>query len=432
MRENMYTIRMQHKRIFSWIVLMLLVILFSCNVTFLFKLNKCAIILSCIMIVLIICTVFYTNGIDMMLLFLFCSDYILVPIIIQYLTGASYGLLQQGRVYLYIPEILTFAFIYNVIIAVLNLVFKFRGKESELLQVKDYKLTDVSIQINNLIGIVFTIVAFPRLGFDNSSTRFDMLLPGHAWNQLAIVALLFNLPYLKTKKSVQLTYLFVISWFLIDGERADITGLILGLLVFYLMKKAQQKTKISFKQYLLSFLFLLIFVGLLNIIVSLRQNNQSMEFSDLIRGVLITPTTADVGYLYNVSIDFFKKFGLLNGKIFISNLQSIIPLADPVGFDKIIISANYANPGGEPLFAEPIMDFGMKGIFFIPILDFLIFYFFVSRKNIFLKKEFLVILCLIPRIVWYGRGYAYTSVLFFVPFLFLVDYCTNKFSFKSK
>ncbi len=58
------------------------------------------------------------------------------------------------------------------------------------------------------------------------------------------------------------------------------------------------------------------------------------------------------------------------------------------------------------------------------------FYNLPSRKNKFFKKEFLVILCLIPRIVWYGRGYAYTSVLFFVPFLFLVDYCANKFSFK--
>lgn len=428
----MHTARTQRKRIFSWIVLILLIIFFSCNVTFLFELNKCAIVLSCIMIVLLIGTVFYINGIDMMLLFLFCSDYILVPIMIQYWTGSSYGLLQQGKVYLYVPEILTFAFIYNAVMVALNLIFKFHDKESKLLQAQDCELTNVSIQINNLIAMVFTIVAFPRLGFGNSSIRFDMLLPGHAWNQLAIVALLFNLPYLKTKRSVQLAYLFVVSWFLIDGERADITGLILGLLVFYLMNKAQQKNRISLKQYILSFLFLLVFVCLLNVIVSLRQSNQTMRFSDLIRGVLITPTTADVGYLYNVSIDFFKKFGCLNGKIFISNLQSIIPLADPVGFDKIIISANYANPGGEPLFAEPIMDFGMKGIFFMPILDFLIFYFFVSRKNKFFKKEFLVILCLIPRIVWYGRGYAYTSVLFFVPFLFLVDYCANKFSFKFK
>lgn len=422
----------QHKRIFSLVTLILLVVLFSCNVTFLFEWNKSAIIMSFIMIVLILCTVFYSNGIDMILLFLFCSDYILIPLTIQYWTGSSYGLLQQGKVYLYIPEILTFVFIYNAIIAVLNLVFKFHDKEINLLQVEDFELTDVSILVNNLTAIVFTIVAFPRLGFDNSATRFDMLLPGHAWNQLAIVALLFNFPYLKTKRSVQITYLFVVAWFLVDGERADITGLVLGLLVFYLMNKAQQKARISLKQYVVSFIFLLIFVGLLNIIVSLRQNNQSMGISDLIRGTLITPTTADVGYLYNVSIDFTKKFGSLNGKILMSNLQSIIPLADPVGFDKIIISANYANPGGEPLFAEPIMDFGTKGIFFIPILDFFIFYFFVSRKNTFLKKEFLVILCLIPRIVWYGRGYAYTSVLFFVPFLFLVDYCANKFSFKSE
>ncbi len=74
------------------------------------------------------------------------------------------------------------------------------------------------------------------------------------------------------------------------------------------------------------------------------------------------------------------------------------------------------------------MDFGIKGIYFVSILDFLFFRIFVQYKNLFFKYEFILMLSSIPRMVWYGRSYTYSSILFFVPILFIVNYFIDKYS----
>lgn len=108
------------------------------------------------------------------------------------------------------------------------------NNEEKIINLDSLNLSSLNIIFNNLIAIIFTIVAFPRLTLHVvAAQRFDMLLPGQAWNQLAVVALLFNIRYLKERTSVKLVYIFVICWFLLNGERADITGLILGLVVFF-------------------------------------------------------------------------------------------------------------------------------------------------------------------------------------------------------
>lgn len=138
------------------------------------------------------------NGIDLLFFFLLCLNILLIPIIIQYFSGESYGLLAKNLYPIYIPELLTATYIYNICIIFLSLITNFSTNEYMLIDLKFDKLNNATILFNELVAVMFAIVAFPRLSITaNSSERFDMLLPGHAWNQLAVVALLFNLPYLK-------------------------------------------------------------------------------------------------------------------------------------------------------------------------------------------------------------------------------------------
>lgn len=367
------------------------------------------------------------NGIDLLFFFLLCLNILLIPIIIQYFSGESYGLLAKNLYPIYIPELLTATYIYNICIIFLSLITNFSTNEYMLIDLKFDKLNNATILFNELVAVMFAIVAFPRLSITaNSSERFDMLLPGHAWNQLAVVALLFNLPYLKKRLDVKLVYAFVTLWFLLNGERADITGLVLGLICYYLMNSGKKISKPMIKKVFLAFVTVLLIVLLLNLIVAVRQGNSSISIVSLINGIIITPTTADVGYLYNISIDYFEKFGGLKGAIFKTNVLSAIPLYEPYGFSSIISSANYPNPGGEPLLAEPIMDFGFSGLILISIFDFALFRLVVQFKNNFFKYEYITLLCLIPRIVWYGRNYAYTSILIFVPLMFLMNKFISK------
>jgi len=326
------------------------------------------------------------------------------------------------------PQLINYNYIYCFLFLLLSIIFDYRKKELDLVELRINNKKNLTIVVNNLVAVLFTFVAFPRLGFSSSANgRFNMLLPGHAWNQLAIVALIFNFPYLRKKTSVKLTYLFVVSWFLINGERADITGLVFGILIYILVKKSGQKDLGKILRAFLIFLFLFLFVVLLNSIATLRHG-QEITFLSAVKGLLTTPTTSDVGYLFNVAIDYEQSFGTLKGQLLKANLISAIPFTSPSGFNTLTEAVNYFNPGGEPILAMPIMDFGIKGIYFISILDFLFFRIFVQYKNLFFKYEFILILSSIPRMVWYGRSYTYSSILFFVPILFIVNYFIDKYS----
>lgn len=371
---------------------------------------------------------FYVNGIDFITFYLICTTALLFPIMIQYFTNSSYGDLSLNLVFLHMPQLINYNYIYCFLFLLLSIIFDYRKKELDLVELRFNNKKNLTIVVNNLVAVLFTFVAFPRLGFSSSANeRFNMLLPGHAWNQLAIVALIFNFPYLRKKTSVKLTYLFVVSWFLINGERADITGLVLGISIYILMEKSGQKDLGKILRAFLIFLFLFLFLVLLNSIATLR-NGQEVTFLSEVKGLLTTPTTSDVGYLFNVAIDYEQCFGTLKGQLLKANLISAIPFTSPSGFNTFTEAVKYFNPGGEPILAMPIMDFGIKGIYFVSILDFLFFRIFVQYKNLFFKYEFILMLSSIPRMVWYGRSYTYSSILFFVPILFIVNYFIDKYS----
>lgn len=377
---------------------------------------------------LIVVISFCFNGIDFITVFLICSTALLFPIMIQYFTNSSYGDLSLNLVPLHMPQLLNYNYMYSAIILFLSVIFNYKQNELELVKLRFDNKKALTIAVNNLVAIMFTFVAFPRLGFvSDADTRFDMLLPGHSWNQLVIVALIFNLPYFKKNISVKLTYLFVICWFLIDGERADITGLVFGLIIYKLMKDNNQRTTKSIFRNVFIVIFIFIFLVLLNSIATIR-NGQAVTLISEIKGLITTPTTSDVGYLYNVAIDYIQQFGMLKGQLLKANFISAIPFTSPTGFNTFTEEVKYMNPGGEPILAMPIMDFGVVGIFIVSVLDFFFFRIFVQYKNVFFKYELILMLSSIPRMVWYGRSYAYSSILFFVPFMFLVNYLINKYS----
>ncbi|NMV52394.1 hypothetical protein FOL82_05255 [Lactobacillus reuteri] len=414
------TIKILYRKIILICIIFLSTLIFLDNLSGLNMYNSPNIWVAFLLNLFVVFLSLLFNGIDFVTMLLFCIVILLVPLMIQYFTGASYGILNLNIIQLKMPELFEYTFTYSAIFLLLSIVFNFKDNEYLLINKVKIRSSNYSIYFNNAIAIIFTIVAFPRLGFStNAESRFDMLLPGHAWNQLVIVGLLFNLPYLK-KRSVKITYLFVIFWFLIDGERADITGLFLGLFIYYIMTHSLSKN--MWKIVLLIFILLFILI-ILNNIAAVRNRT---AISNSLYSLLVTPTISDVGYLLNVAIDYLGNYGPLHGKILISNFWSAIPLSNTIGFTDIINAANYMNPGGEPFLAEPIMDFGKYGVVIIAFLDFLIFRFFVEFKNKFFKLEFLLLLCSIPRIVWYGRSYVYTGIIFFIPVLFIVNVIINK------
>lgn len=293
-------------------------------------------------------------------------------------------------------------------------------KYEKLMSMEPLIFSNQSVTLfNNLVALAFSIVAFPTFPTLSSSAvnldRFQMLLPGHAWNQLVIVALLFNLPKIK-QKGVLFTYLIVSVWFLAHGERADITGLVIGILIYVGMRnRLSVSKKIS-----------LFFGGALIFILLLIVGYERIEYklpnmAELFENIATFSTLSDVSYLVNVSIDYVEKFGHTNGAILFSTIKSAIPLITVDNSFGSFIEQVFPNPGGEPIISGPLIDFGILGVSISAIVDALLFSFIVKRNSLLFRYEFLVLLCSIPRIVWYGRSFVFTSLIFFVPFMYFIN-----------
>lgn len=416
-----------NKKIYGLFALIIISILFMINGMQLSNMNKYSLIFAFLLDLSLVVISWITNGFELITFILFCIILLTVPITVQFFTGDSYGLLSMGIVQLYYADFLEYTFIYCSIFLGISIIINFENNEEKLINLDSLNLSSLNIIFNNLIAIIFTIVAFPRLTFHVVATeRFDMLLPGHAWNQLAIVALLFNLRYLKDRTSVKLVYIFVICWFLLNGERADITGLVLGLFIYFLERDKKYISKLSRLKKISIIFGLIVFLLLLNALISIREGISISLLQD-IKTLIVTPTLSDVSYIFNTVIDYSKRFSKLNGSIFLENIYSIIPLYNN-DFFGTLMSSLYPHPGGEPWLAQPLLDWGKVGLIFAPFIDLLLLKMITLRNNSFFKLEYLAFLCLIPRAVWYGRSYTFTTLIFFVPFMYLINKIIIKYA----
>lgn len=408
-----------NKRYLSILFIVILIIGFLLNISGLEKLGSFNIVVALGLNLFIVIIALFYFGLDFISYLLMCINSLLLPLVVQYFTNNSYGVLALNIVPLHMADVMIFTFEYCALLLFLSIVFNFKYSEHQMIISEgNIKIENLNILFNNCVAIIFTIVAFPRLSLSvNGGERFDMLLPGHAWNQLAIVALLFNLPVLKKSKSVKITYLFVILWFLFNGERADITGLVLGLIVYNFMSqgKTNRAKKVKLTIVAILFVLILVFIGII-------RNKNELSFEKLISLLVSTQTTSDVAYLYNCSIDAFKKGVVLKSRIFLQDFRMMMPLSNAEDFSDIIQKLGYFSPGGEPFLSQSILDWGSLGPVFRAILDFIIFKLFTLNKNSgLLKMEFLLLICSVPRLTWYGRNYLFTSIIFFVPLMYWLN-----------
>lgn len=414
-----------NKQIYCLFFLLIIAIIFLINNFQLTDTNVNSLIIVFLLNLSLIILSWWINGFELITYILFCIILLTLPITIEFFTGNSYGLLSSNVIQLHYAKFLKYTFFYCYVFFGISEILNFSKKESKIVQLKFENFGNLNIIFNNLIAVLFAFVAFPRLSLSVSATeRFNMLLPGHAWNQLAIVALLFNIRFLKNHISVQISYAFVVLWFLLNGERADVTGLILGIVIYFFMNGDIDKSRITGLKKVLLLLLLLLFILILNSIASWRNGN-SISMIQSFENILVTPTISDVSYIFNTVIDYSEKFGKLNGQLFFDNLLSIIPLHNNVIFENIM-TASYPYPGGEPWLAQPLLDWGTAGIFFSPLIDIILLKLICFKTNDFFKMEYLAFLCLIPRAIWYGRSYTFTTLLFFVPLMFGINRLLEK------
>lgn len=358
---------------------------------------------------------------DFIFFMTFLVSYLLLPSIILYykISEKNLGLISLNMNKIHLNSIAIYIFVFIYIISLVALLLNFPNYEKKALNSGYFELENITITINNILIYVFTIIAFPRISI-HSQDRFSMLLPGHAWNQFVIVAILFNLPYLTRKKSVMCSTFFAFVWFLLNGERADMSGLILGIIIIVLMSN---KVKTKAKMYSISGLF--IFAILFITIGKLRMSGASGSVTQAILSIGTFSTVSDVSYLLNISVDYVNNFGHTNGMATFNIIRSFIPFTSRPGID-VFIDSHYANPGGIPIISTMIMDGGIIAVTIITaIYSYLSSSLVKLGQNKFFRIEFILLLCSIPRMCWYGLYYIGPSLIFFVPFFYLMNNFVN-------
>ncbi len=352
-------------------------------------------------------------------------NYVLIAVFFQYTTGKSYGILENTSLNLHYVEINTLIYIYNAISYIWISCTDILNKEKDLLK-ENFRIRKLSTYLCCAGAILAAIIAFPGAPFDMeyTSNRFQGLLPGNAWNHISMVCLLFLLPKFRRSNIVKITYAFVMFWFLSHYERVDVIGLIFFCLIYFFAKKE----KIKLKTYIIvgimaiSTVFTMVYIG------EARVNNQkNISIVDIFRKVLVQNTAADIGYVFNTSIEYAKNEKLLIGKTYSTYVLELLPFVDTELRADKILNQKYSTPGGEFILSEPIINFGLLGGIIFQFVEFGIYTIILSKKN---KYRFLVycfLMMTVFRTNWYGWLYIEKAMVYFIPILyFATKYLDNK------
>ena len=352
-------------------------------------------------------------------------NYILIPVFFQYTTGNSYGILEHSSIKLHYLEINTLILIYDVITYLWVSYTNVLEKESELLKSNIY-IGKISVLFCCAVAITTSIIAFPGLPFNKEyvSDRFSGLLPGSAWNHIAMVALLFLLPSFKKSNLVKMTYAFVIFWFLSHYERVDIIGLLLLCIIYVLARrnKIKLKTYIVIGLIVITILLTMVYVGEARV-----KNNNSITIKEVFRKTLIQNTASDIGYVFNSSIEYAENEELLKGKTYITYILKLVPLVDSKLTCDKILNAKYLAPGGEFILSEPIMNFGFIGAIIFQIIEFAIYTLILSNKTKYRFFVYSFLMMTVFRTTWYGWVYIEKAIVYFIPIIYIITKYLDEF-----
>ena len=357
-------------------------------------------------------------------------NYLIFSLFSQYVFGSSYGILEHTNMPIHYLEMAVIMLLYNSIMYLFITITHVLEKEKKLLT-QEIIISNKSAYICSAIAIICTFIAMPTIPFLQSGERFQALLPGNAWNHIAIVALLLAFPKLKKNHVVQFAYGFVIIWFLAHLERVDIIGLIIGVLLLL----AAQKDKIPFKKIAIAgFVLLIIAVGMIWIGESRIGAKSSFSIQNIARKVFVQSTAADVAFSYNCAIDYYETKPIYWGSTYLKYIIEILPFMDSSNYEVgSILQKQYGTPGGNFILNEPLMNLGIFGVLIYAVVELYLYDKLLSKQNKFRYFVYAFLIWTTFRTNWYGWMFIEKALIYFIPILyFIVNQIDKKEARKQK
>ena len=359
------------------------------------------------------------------------GNYPLVALTYQEFTGTSYGILEisSQQIGLHYYGITLAAFIFNYILLFIVFYTDFLSYEKQVLN-KKYTISKVLTNIFCLIAIAATIIYLPRFSLIsgiNGETRFEHLLPGNAWNYVAIVAILFTTLSAHLSIFQIFTYVFVVFWFFFNYERVDMLGLsiLLALRYYKIIWESPIVSRIKYKKTIL-FALLTTVITFLFASSHLREG-RGFNLIAIAKDLLVQTTSCDIMHVFNTSFDYVNNIGFSYGQTYLNYIYKLIPgLGNDLDYSSIL-NHYIANPGGGYFLTEPYMNFGYLGVILFSLLLLGSIYWMVKKSNAY---AYLMYACLVAasfRIMWYGLIYIHKSFIMIIPAFFVFMILFDKY-----
>lgn len=329
-----------------------------------------------------------------------------------------YGLLNMGLVPIYFDELFFCTCCFNLILIAFLFFSKIINYEDEMISVEIQLGKNVSIVLL-ILAVIITILIFPSFpSLSNFTTvnRFNQgIISFTGWSIIPYFFLAAAFSNDRVKRLVILCVFFVVFWYAFHGERVEAIGFMVLMAISYYKRNKKRKTLIGIG--VLGVIVVLLFIA----IGIMRNDTTEVSFSKLINSVIIQPTACDVTYVFNCAVDVWYNAEHFLGETYFSYLINCIPfLSDSYSFAMRILDYHYT-AGGGMFFAEPVANFGIG---FSVIVSFLYLMFVLMIVKRSTKYGYLLYstLCIsVFRLAWYGLNYPIVAMLYFAPFVLLLN-----------
>lgn len=381
----------------------------------LFKNDEIVLIVTAIQVIYII----WKSKFSYLSVLCFIINICLIPEYIQYSGGNTWGLLSMGYVPIYYYELAFCCYILNIIIIIIMSHTKALENEKKFF-LYQFDISSNMVTILCIMALLLTYLLMPNLSMF-SSRRFSGYISFEGWS---CIPFFFIAVSVLSKKKKQLVYpitVIVCLWYIIHGERVDVTGMIVYWMLFYF--NSQKRDIKSIIKYILLGSFLIIIM----VIMGAVRDGTNLTINELMYRILVQPTVCDVTNVFNCAVDIVYKHNLFHGLTYFSYLINIIPkLNDPYSFELLIRSKGYFSAGGGLFFSEAIANYGF--VFCVGVVIFyLLLWSKVIKKCTKYRALVYMTLCLASfRTAWYGLNYPMVTIIYFIPFVLILNNTLKK------
>lgn len=282
------------------------------------------------------------------------------------------------------------------------------------------------------VALLLIFLSYPSLPrFSGTLSRNEGYILSERWAPIVLFLIATTYDSALKHKSLLLLWAVGILWILFHGERVAV----FGFLVYIMLKYVNTTNKFDMSLIKMLFKGNVLKVGIIGIAivllgVYLQYSRMGQSGGLILKNIYAQGTACDVVYVFNCSIDMWKKGNLYHGYTLLNYLTFWIPgmsgITNNVYAPAVLIQKDYFTVGGGLFFVEPVMNFGLWGVFPYSYVYIMLLCAVLSKQNKYMAIFWIPFVTTIFRTVWYVGLDAWSFMsLYLTPVVFFMTYNVN-------